>query len=100
MGGHSPVLDTDISRAKDLFDVNLWAPLAMIQAFSPLLVRTATETGKRTVVVNIGSIVSNSGPWLGAYGASKVCSTPVPSDTRRLYKAYPTRSVWKWPHLA
>ena len=34
----SPALDTPIERAKEVFDLNFWAPLAMLQAFAPLLI--------------------------------------------------------------
>lgn len=34
-----PALDTSIEDARKLFDINVIAPLAMIQAFSPLLVK-------------------------------------------------------------
>ncbi|KAI9148363.1 NADPH-dependent 1-acyldihydroxyacetone phosphate reductase [Paramyrothecium foliicola] len=32
-----PLLDTDITEAKKLYDVNVWGPLAMVQAFAPLI---------------------------------------------------------------
>lgn len=34
-----PLLDTDINEAKSLFEVNFWGPLAMVQAFAPLLIK-------------------------------------------------------------
>ena len=34
----SPLLDVDIAEAKRLYDVNVWGPLAMVQAFAPLLI--------------------------------------------------------------
>lgn len=33
-----PLLDVDIAEAKSLFEVNFWGPLAMVQAFAPLLI--------------------------------------------------------------
>lgn len=47
---NSPLLDTDIDEAKKLFDVNVWGPLAMVQAFAPLLVEA------KGVVFNQSSI--------------------------------------------
>ena len=44
-----PALDVDIDTAKNLFEVNYWGPLRMIQAFSEMLVRA------KGCVVNIGS---------------------------------------------
>lgn len=34
----APGLDVPIEQAKKLFDLNLWAPWAMFQAFAPLLI--------------------------------------------------------------
>ena len=33
-----PLLDVDVAEAKRLYDVNVWGPLAMVQAFAPLLI--------------------------------------------------------------
>jgi len=48
----SPVLDIDIAAAKKVYETNLWGPLAMIQAFAPLVIKA-----KGTIV----SITSISG---------------------------------------
>ena len=45
-----PLLDTDVAEAKRLYDVNVWGPLAMIQAFAPLLIEA------KGVVFNQSSI--------------------------------------------
>lgn len=34
----TPGLDASIEEGKKLFDLNFWAPMAMLQAFTPLLV--------------------------------------------------------------
>lgn len=34
-----PALDTSIEEARKIFDVNFWAPMAMLQAFAPLLIQ-------------------------------------------------------------
>lgn len=47
---NSPLLDTDIAEAKRLYDVNVGGPLAMVQAFVPLLIEA------RGVVFNQSSI--------------------------------------------
>lgn len=44
-----PGLDVDIDAAKNLFEVNYWGPLRMIQAFSSMLIKS------HGCVVNIGS---------------------------------------------
>ena len=45
-----PLLDVDISEAKRLYDVNVWGPLTMVQAFAPLLIEA------KGVIVNQSSI--------------------------------------------
>ncbi|KAJ5104974.1 hypothetical protein NUU61_002321 [Penicillium alfredii] len=63
---YMPLLDDDIEAAKQTFDANVWGPLAVTQAFAPLLIKA------RGMVVNITSIAGhNPVPWLGVYGASK-----------------------------
>ncbi|KAF7556353.1 hypothetical protein G7046_g6321 [Stylonectria norvegica] len=61
-----PVLDTDIGVAKDMFEVNLFGPLRVVQLFSPLLIAA------RGKVVNMSSIVGEfPNSFTGAYNASK-----------------------------
>ena len=44
-----PALDVPLDEGKRLFDLNFWAPLAMVQAFAPLLIQS------RGLVVNQSS---------------------------------------------
>ena len=61
-----PLLDSDITVAKQIFDVNVFALVAVTQAFAPLLIAS------KGTVVNIGSIVGKFPfPWQGYYNASK-----------------------------
>lgn len=54
-----PVLDIDIGAAQRLFDVNLWGPLRMIQAFADLLV---ASRGRIVNVSTSASVVYS--PWV------------------------------------
>ena len=45
-----PLLDVDVAEAKKMYDVNVWGPLAMVQAFAPLLIEA------KGTVVNQSSI--------------------------------------------
>ncbi|KAK7937973.1 uncharacterized protein PG986_014841 [Apiospora aurea] len=61
-----PALDTDIDEARKLFDLNFWAPLAMVQAFTPFLMEA------RGCLVNNASVSAYVPmPFSGTYGASK-----------------------------
>lgn len=61
-----PLLDTEVSVAQKMFDVNVFALIAVTQAFSPLLIAS------QGTVINIGSIAGLSPSyWQGYYNASK-----------------------------
>jgi NAD(P)-dependent dehydrogenase (short-subunit alcohol dehydrogenase family) len=55
-----PLLDEDIDQTKELFDTNVWGPLAVTQAFSPLVIKTK---GSFVFVTSIAGY-SNT-PWMG-----------------------------------
>ena len=64
----TPLADASIPDAKKLFDLNVWANLATIQAFLPLLLKS-TRGG---LIVNHTSIASVlCPPFTALYGASK-----------------------------
>ena len=60
--------DAPIPQAKQLFDLNLWSNLAMIQAFLPLLLRS-TRGG--TIVNHTSTSSVMVPPFISLYGASK-----------------------------
>lgn len=74
----TPVSDLCIEKAKELFDVNLWAYITVTQAFLPLLLRS------RGVIVNQSSAASVVAiPFQSVYNASKAAVSMF-SNTQRL----------------
>lgn len=74
----SPLLDVDIAAAKQLYDVNVWGPLAMTQAFAPLLIKA------RGVVFNQSSIDAVlSMAWAGIFASSKAAGARI-SETMQI----------------
>jgi len=74
----TPVSDLSIPEAKKLFDVNLWAHIAVTQAFLPLLLKSAG------IIVNHTSAGSGVAiPFQSVYNASKAALSMF-SDTARL----------------
>ncbi|CAM1503331.1 Fc.00g081070.m01.CDS01 [Cosmosporella sp. VM-42] len=61
-----PALDLSIEEGKKLFDLNLWAPLAMLQAFAPLLIEA-----KGCLVNNTSANAYLPMPCMSAYNSSK-----------------------------
>ncbi|PVH80471.1 short-chain dehydrogenase/reductase [Cadophora sp. DSE1049] len=66
VGFSAPALDTPIEEAKKTFDLNFWAPLAMLQAFAPLLIKA-----KGCLVNNASANYVVHMPFLSTYNASK-----------------------------
>lgn len=73
-----PVSDLDIDDAKKLFDVNVWAQIAVTQAFLPLLLASKGMVVNQTSVVGAAAV-----PFQAAYNASKAALSMF-SDCMRL----------------
>jgi short-subunit dehydrogenase len=79
-----PVSDMEISKARDLFELNVWSLIAVTQAFLPLLLASTHEDG--ALLINHGSlsgVIADSGPFAGAYNASKAAVASF-TETMRL----------------
>lgn len=48
--GVRPLLDVDMEWAKQVYDVNVWGPLAVTQAFAPLIIEA------KGIIANLSSI--------------------------------------------
>ena len=82
-----PLADVPIAAAKEVFDLNVWSQLAVVQAFLPLLLRSAVSSAAaaraRPLVVNHTSVGSvGAMPFQGIYNASKAALAML-SDTLR-----------------
>lgn len=68
----APVLDTNLDEGRKMFEINYWGPLAMIQAFVPLIKQ------ERGTIVNVGSGAGSlTFLWLGG-------CPPFPSHIKQL----------------
>ncbi|KAL4924148.1 uncharacterized protein BDV17DRAFT_284889 [Aspergillus undulatus] len=65
-GRFMPILDEDLEASKRLYDVNVWGPLSVTQAFSPLLIKAR---GKITFITSVAGHISS--PYVGVYGSTK-----------------------------
>ncbi|WWC90399.1 uncharacterized protein L201_005334 [Kwoniella dendrophila CBS 6074] len=88
VNGPSPALDMSIDRFRELLETNVVSPLALIQALAPLLIKSGNETqsnGKirKSVIVNMGSLVVWNPAWSSAYNASKAALESL-TDTMRI----------------
>lgn len=72
-----PLLDTTVARAQALFDLNVIAPIAVTQAFIPLLISA------QGTVINMGSVAGFSPiAWQGYYNASKAALNLLTDNMR------------------
>lgn len=84
-----PVLDLDMAKTRQMFDLTLFAIIATTQAFFPLLLRAAQSPrsdGKKPLIVNNTSVASlipaGSVPWASAYNASKAAAASLTETMR------------------
>jgi 1-acylglycerone phosphate reductase len=70
-----PLLDVDVAEAKRLYDVNVWGPLAMVQAFAPLLIEAKGIVSNQSSIDAVLSMV-----WAGK---SANASTPYLGNRRK-----------------
>jgi short-subunit dehydrogenase len=76
-GYSAPLLDADISAARRMFDTNIFALVAVTQAFAPFLIES------KGTIINIGSIVGHfPAPWQGFYNASKAAANLLTDQMR------------------
>ncbi|TVY24502.1 Short-chain dehydrogenase cctT [Lachnellula hyalina] len=77
-GGYTvPALDASLVKGKELFELNFWAPLAMLQAFAPLLIKA-----KGCVVNNTSANAYIPMPLMSMYNSSKA-ALAMASETWR-----------------
>ncbi|KAI1378982.1 short-chain dehydrogenase/reductase [Hypoxylon crocopeplum] len=72
-----PALDTSIEEGKKVFDVNFWAPFAMLQAFAPLLINA-----KGCIVNNTSASAISPLAFGSVYNGSKA-ALAMASETWR-----------------
>lgn len=73
-----PIVDTTLSDAKELFDLNVWSYIAITQAFLPLLL----ESPNGMVVNHTSTQVDVVLPFSGIYGASKAAMGMITQTLR------------------
>lgn len=84
-----PIADVSLDAARKLFDLNVWAQIAVTQAFLPLLLKSAGSSAAghlpaQAMVVNHTSVGSRAAlPFQGVYNASKAALAML-SETMRL----------------
>ncbi|OJI98880.1 hypothetical protein ASPVEDRAFT_50474 [Aspergillus versicolor CBS 583.65] len=88
-GGYSmPLLDSDVSVAKKMFDVNVFAVVTVTQAFAPLLIAA------QGTIINIGSVLGKMPlPWQGYYNASKAAVAMLTDQMRIEFSPWKVRAI-------
>ena len=88
-GGLSmPLMDLDLNKVRDLFELNFYSIITMTKAFLPLLLKSTTTHGgiKGGMIVNntsCSSLPAGGLPFSGGYNASKAAATSL-TETMRL----------------
>ncbi|KAF3394098.1 NADPH-dependent 1-acyldihydroxyacetone phosphate reductase [Penicillium rolfsii] len=87
-GYSMPLLDTDVSVAQKIFNVNVFAVVAVTQAFAPLLIAS------KGTIINIGSVLGKMPlPWQGYYNASKAAVAIITDQMRLEFSSWGVRAI-------
>lgn len=81
-GYSMPLMDVDMAKARELFDLNVFSILTVTQAYLPLLMKS---TGGSGMVINNTSITSQpigALPLQGIYNASKAAAASLTENLR------------------
>ncbi|KAI1800745.1 putative hydroxybutyrate dehydrogenase [Daldinia bambusicola] len=73
-----PILDEDLDAVRNLFEINFLGPIALTQAFAPLLIKAK---GMAVYITSISGYLNI--PYMGTYSASKR-SLEIAAETLRL----------------
>ncbi|KAK9365895.1 hypothetical protein V1509DRAFT_631779 [Lipomyces kononenkoae] len=87
-GSFVPALDASIEEGKKLFDLNFWAPLAMLQAFAPLLIRA-----KGCIVNNSSANAYVPMAFMSIYNGSKAALAMASETWRRELQPLGVRTI-------
>jgi short-subunit dehydrogenase len=83
-----PLLDSDVSVAKKIFNVNVFAVVTVTQAFAPLLIAS------KGIIINIGSVLGKMPfPWQGYYNASKAAVAIMTDQMRLEFSPWGVRAI-------
>lgn len=83
-----PLLDAEVSVAQKMFDVNVFALVAVTQAFAPLLISS------KGTIINIGSIAGLSPSyWQGYYNASKAAVNLITDQLRLELEPFGVKAI-------
>ncbi|OIW23334.1 short-chain dehydrogenase/reductase [Coniochaeta ligniaria NRRL 30616] len=83
-----PALDVDIAEAKAEFDLNFWAPLAMMRAFAPLLIEA-----RGCLVNNTSASAVSPFPLMSIYNASKAALATASETWRHELQPLGVRTI-------
>jgi 1-acylglycerone phosphate reductase len=81
-GYSMPLLDLDLNKTRDVFELNVYSLISVTKAFLPLLRESKTTHGE----IRAGIVVNNTScssmtcaalPFAGAYNASKAAATSI-----------------------
>ncbi|KAF2820657.1 NAD(P)-binding protein [Ophiobolus disseminans] len=86
-GYSMPLMDLDLDKTRDLFELNVYSLITVTKAFLPLLRESGTTHGgvRGGIVVNntsCSSLTCGGLPFAGAYNASKAAATSITEGMR------------------
>jgi len=93
MGLYAPAWNASMDDARKLFELNLFAPLALSQLVAPYM-----RERRRGMIVNISSIAGKvTLPWFTLYSVSKFALGSLTEGLRMELKGFGIQAMTVWP---
>ena len=71
-----PLVDIDLTKARELFDLNVWSVISVTRAFLPLLFKSS-HGGMVVNNTSLSSLMPANLPFAGVYNASKAAAASL-----------------------
>ncbi|KAL4808600.1 IBR finger domain protein [Aspergillus unguis] len=95
-GYSMPLMDIEIDKAKQLFDLNVWSLISVSRAFLPLLMNSPHAAKDEALLINhtsVSGIIAGTGPFAGSYNMSKAAASSMTETLRRELQPFGIRVI-------
>lgn len=83
-GYSMPLMDIEIPKARELFELNVWSLITVTRAFLPLLMNSTYDGGALLINhTSVSGTIAGTGPFAGSYNMSKAAASSM-TETLRL----------------
>ncbi|KAL4967679.1 uncharacterized protein BDV14DRAFT_168994 [Aspergillus stella-maris] len=91
-----PLMDIEIDKARQLFELNVWSLIKVSRAFLPLLTNSPHVPKDEALLINrtsVSGLNAGTGPFAGSYNMSKAAASSMTGTLRRELQSFGIRVI-------